>query len=117
MNEMDNLRELMDFLQTNREKTFGGRISQYAFTALVTYYHSSKTTTFNTKIMVDTGYDSGRIIMIENDQCPSDKFHLKFEPKYQAMHFDRESNMLIINGDSEKMGPYKVSLSALAPAG
>jgi hypothetical protein len=110
---MDNLDELMAFLEANREKTFGGRIPQYAFNALITYYHSSKTTTFFTEVRVDTAYESGKIILAENDQCTSDKFHLSFQPEYQNMYFDRELNILIISGNSKTMGGYKVSISAL----
>jgi hypothetical protein len=103
----------MDFLQTNSERTSGGRLRRYAFTAQVAYYYSSRTTTFTTEVTVDTGFDSGRVTMLENEQCPADEFHLDFRPKWQAMHFDRQSNILVISGKSEKMGPYKVSLSAL----
>jgi hypothetical protein len=119
MDELHNLSELMDFLQTNKETTFGGRrIKQYAFTALVTYFHSSKTATFNTEVRVDMdAQNSGKVMMLENDQCPSDEFHLDFKPKYQEMRFDRESNILIISGASEKMGAYKVSISALGAIG
>jgi hypothetical protein len=117
MDENHNLSELMNFLQANQKRTLGGKVLQkYAFTALVTYY-SSKTITFETSVMVDTGYDSGNIKLADNDQCPSDKFHLDFKPKYQNMNFNRESNILLITGDSPKMGFYKVSISALAPIG
>jgi hypothetical protein len=115
MDKNHNLSELMSFLQANQKRTLGGKVLlQYAFTALVTYY-SSKTITFETSVTVDTGYESGKVKLADNDQCPSDKFHLDFKPEYQSMHFDRESNILIITGDSPKMGSYKVSISALAP--
>ncbi len=118
MDEMDNLRELLNFLQTNMERTYSKRQSRYSFTALVTYYHSSKAISFNTEVWVDTdAQNSGRVILTEIAQCPSDKFHLEFKPRYQAMHFDRESNTLVISGQSEKMmGDYKVSVSAMVPA-
>ena len=115
MDENHNLSELMSFLHANQKRTLGGKVlQQYAFTALVTYY-SSKTISFETSVMVDTGYDSGKIKLADNDQCPSDKFHLDFKPKYQSMNFNRELNILVITGDSKKLGSYKVSISALAP--
>ena len=115
MDENHNLSELMSFLQANHKRTLGGKVlQQYAFTALVTYY-SSKTITFETSVTVDTGFNSGKIKLAENVHSPSDKFHLDFIPKYQSMSFNRESNILVIAGDSPKMGSYKVSISALAP--
>jgi hypothetical protein len=111
--ETHNLSELMEFLQTNREKTLDERTLQYRFNALVTYYHSSKAITFNSEARVETGFDSGKIILKENEQCPAEKFHLDFKPKWQTMYFNRESNILEINGSSSKMGSYKVSISAL----
>ena len=118
MDETHNLGELLSFLQTNQQQTLVGRIRRYAFTALVTYCWSSNTARFKAEVTVETGYRSGKVTMMENDRCPSDKFHLDFQPNYQAMHFNRDANMLVISGASLKMaGAYKVSISALAPVG
>jgi hypothetical protein len=124
MDDNNNRSELMNFLQTNQERTLGGKVlKQYAFTASVAYCHAARTTTFETEVRVETsGYDDGKISLTETDKCPVEKFHLDFKPEWNTMHFNRESNILEINGNSKsdnlkKMGLYKVSIRALAPVG
>ena len=113
--ESENHSELMDFLQVNREKTRGGKMIQYAFNAHVVY-RASEITIFTTMVRVDTDAQTpGKISLTENQQCPSSKFHLDFQAKYQAMCFDRNSNILVISGKSTKMGSYEVLISAIGP--
>jgi hypothetical protein len=114
MNERNHLSELMAFLQANMEKTIDSVTGRYSFPALVAYHHASKTKTFQTQVRVETdAWSDGAVSLAENNQSPSEQYHMDFHPKFQAMRYDRQSNILIITGKSEKMGSYQVTLSVL----
>jgi hypothetical protein len=116
MDERKSLMELMAFLQANIEKTRDKATGGYSFGARVAYHHNSETKTFNTTVTVETGaWNGGKVSMTENGECPSSStHHLDFEPKFQSMLFDRPSNLMVIKGNSQKMGgDYQVTIVAL----
>jgi hypothetical protein len=114
MNESDNIVELMSFLHANIRKTKDEASGLFFFRVRVAYRHDSETDTFETTARVETGaWDSGKVSLNETPECPSSKFHLDFSPNFQAMRYDHDANSLVIDGESSKMGPYKVTIIAL----
>lgn len=117
MDEDFNIGELMKFLRENAAQTRNPRTRQFYFNAEIVYHHhGSQVARFKTEVSVPVdAHTGGRITLFETKECPSDKFHLQFKARFDAMHYDPISKALIISGDSSKMGPYKVAISALSP--
>jgi hypothetical protein len=114
MSEQENIAQLLSFLHANRESTFDGASGAYTFSAWVTYHHLSKTITFETTATVDTSaWDGGKFRLMETAKCPSSGYHLDFRARWGSMYYDRKANLLIISGDSAKLGNYKVTIAAL----
>jgi hypothetical protein len=114
MSEQENIDQLFRFLLANRECTFDEASGAYAFSAWVTYHHSSKTITFQTEATIDTSaWDGGTLSLVETAKCPSSQYHLDFRARWASMNHDCEANLLIISGKSAKLGDYKVTIAAL----
>ncbi|MEY2484207.1 MAG: hypothetical protein QOK24_2735 [Verrucomicrobiota bacterium] len=112
MNEHENLGELMDFLHANGEWTLDPVTGGFLFDAVVTYC-ASRTVSFKTRVRVQTDAQSnGKISLDETSKCPASAYHLDFYPRWQTMRFDRDSNLLVVSGRSDKMGDYKVTILA-----
>ncbi|MCG3147931.1 MAG: hypothetical protein PCFJNLEI_01372 [Verrucomicrobiae bacterium] len=113
MNEKANLGELLDFLRENNEKAKTRNPGLFALNARIAYFHATKTNTFQTKVFVEPDSWKDPVQLVETDECPSSIYHLAFNLKFQTMKFDRESNALVITGNSEKMGKYQVTIVAM----
>jgi len=104
--------ELFSFLHANLPKTRNGRTGNYCFPAKVVYFHHNRVEEFWVEARVEPTYPSnGELTLKQEDGLSADNLHVDFKPRFQKMTFDRESNILKIEGSSDKLGEYKVAIS------
>ena len=113
MNKAKNYSELRQFLEANEKRT-RDKTNKYAFKANVTYRKDSKSKTFQTDVRLEADrYLDPEVRLTETDQCPISEYPLDFKPKFNAMKFDRELNILVINCECTKRGAFIVIIDAL----
>lgn len=83
------------------------------FFATVTYESKMSTITTQMDVFVQGhSYNSGTIKLTENPDLDVNQFHLDFTPTYQKYTFRKDTEKLVIEGTSNKMGgKYIVTIS------
>lgn len=100
MEKRNNYSAIAAFIQSNKIKS-----KSLLLTIEATVEYPSKSIISNTtvQIAIDTiGY--GNIEIVNTESISSNRVHTGFSPKYQNYSYDKENNILRVQGESDKMG-------------
>lgn len=111
---MENHLVLRDFVDHWDNLVRPTRFSTAIFHCTVTYSFKRKTVTDKTKALIQrTGYEDGKVSLVETDTLTAERFHMDFSPDYQSYSLTPDK-LLRIDGKSPKMGgAYSVTIFPL----
>jgi hypothetical protein len=58
--------------------------------------------------------ENGVITFVPEEDNYANEYHTRFDPNWQDYEFDTANKILIVSGDSIKLGEYKVEISELS---
>lgn len=104
---------IRDFRQNNDIEMM---TSSIRFVAHITYKTPSKTYTGNSNVRIDiAGINDCNVHLTENEDFSDEILHLDFNPTFQNYRYDQDDNVLIISGNSSKIGgDYTVSIRCIS---
>jgi hypothetical protein len=112
MVSIDEFRKYIDSLENSKELPNGDII----FTGTISFrLHNKIASSISSEIRLHrSSAENGVITFSTEDNTYVNKFQPRFDPNWQDYEFDPGNKILIVSGNSIKMGKYKVEIKEIA---